>query len=176
MSGSSHSGKELPVQIDNLVLSQWGIFVIEAKTYDGEITQSLPNAKRWRLRSRTGGEYRIQNPLFQNRKHIQALSACLKLSPECFHSIVAFAGTTDFISQVPENVMRFKYVAQYIREHSTTSVLHPEIIAGLVRQVRDLSASVPKSKQKELDNANSHWQEQRKQQHSSIQSEFAHLD
>ena len=138
-------------QIDHLVISQWGIFVIETKTFEGTLIQSYPEAKRWTLASRSNGYYNWYNPLRQNKWHIRALANLLGRPQAHFHSIVAFAGTTDFISQVPENVMHFHNVPQYLKEHSKVALIPPETIQGIVVQIRALNASVSRKQRKEHD-------------------------
>ncbi|MBR4518506.1 MAG: NERD domain-containing protein [Victivallales bacterium] len=138
-------------QIDHIAISQWGIFVIENKTFDGELVQCYPNNRQWGFLSRTGGYYNWYSPLKQNIGHIRALSYLLGRPLNHFHSIVAFAGTTDFISQVPENVMHFHDVPQYLKEHSKITLIPSETISGIVLQIRELDASVSKKQRKEHD-------------------------
>lgn len=96
-------------QIDHVIVSRYGIFVVETKNYQGwifggekqsEWTQSLPGGKK----------FKFQNPLRQNYRHIKALSEFLGLPEEKFHSVVAFIGECEFKTEVPPNVMARGYV------------------------------------------------------------------
>lgn len=106
-------------QIDHVIASRYGIFVVEAKNYQGWIfgdakqaqwTQSLPGGKK----------FKFQNPLHQNHRHIKSLSEFLGLSEDKFHSVVMFWGESEFKSEMPPNVMSSGY-ATYIK--SKTDVL-----------------------------------------------------
>ena len=55
-------------QIDHIVISQWGIFVIETKTYSGWVFGDAKSAQ-WTV-SHFRRKDRFQNPLRQNYKHI----------------------------------------------------------------------------------------------------------
>lgn len=106
-------------QIDHVIVSRFGIFVVEAKNYQGwifggenqaEWTQSLPGGKK----------FRFQNPLRQNYRHIKALSEFLGLPEDRFHSVVMFWGESQFKTPMPANVMSSGY-ATHIK--AKTSVL-----------------------------------------------------
>lgn len=106
-------------QIDHVIVSRFGIFVVEAKNYQGwifggenqaEWTQSLPGGKK----------FRFQNPLRQNYRHIKVLSEFLGLPEDRFHSVVMFWGESQFKTSMPANVMSSGY-ATYIK--AKTSVL-----------------------------------------------------
>ena len=78
-------------QIDHIVISPYGIFVVETKNYAGWIfgnqydkywTQTFPNKKN-----------RFYNPIRQNYGHVQALKGILKGYKNLkFHPIIAFSG------------------------------------------------------------------------------------
>ena len=100
-------------QIDHVIASRYGIFVIEAKNYQGwifgsekqsEWTQSLPGGKK----------FKFQNPLRQNYRHIKALSEFLGLPEDKFHSVVMFWGESKFKTEMPPNVLSDGY-ATYIK-------------------------------------------------------------
>lgn len=100
-------------QIDHVIASRYGIFVVETKNYQGwifggekqaEWTQSLPGGKK----------FKFQNPLRQNYRHIKALSEFLGLPEDKFHSVVMFWGESEFKTEMPANVMSKGY-ATYIK-------------------------------------------------------------
>lgn len=77
------------VQIDHVVVSPYGIFVIETKNYQGIIIGN-GNSDEWRQHI-WGNEYRLYNPEMQNRSHIFALRQVLPREAEGhIHSIVVF--------------------------------------------------------------------------------------
>ena len=77
-------------QIDHVIVSRYGVFVIETKNMKGWIFGS-PQQKTW-----TQKIYRhttkFQNPLHQNYKHTQTLQTALELDPDKMFSVVVFIG------------------------------------------------------------------------------------
>ena len=76
-------------QIDHVVVSTKGIFVIETKNHAGRISGS-ENAQYWQqhLSNQSRGFY---NPLLQNRSHLRAIRKLMpKLDARLFSSIVVF--------------------------------------------------------------------------------------
>ena len=160
-----HQSNGYTHQIDHIVVSQWGIFVIETKTFDGELVQCNNEARRWTYVTSSNGYYYWQNPIKQNRWHIRALADCLGHPLEHFYTIVAFAGPIKFPSKIPANVVHFDDVAQYIQSHSQTTIILPEIVQGLVAQIKALDKAVTKEQRK---NHNKQCQERRKQKQATI--------
>lgn len=60
-------------QIDHVVVSRYGIFVIEAKNIDGW-TFGDEHAPQWTV-VKPGRKFRFQNPLRQNHRHFGAIAA-----------------------------------------------------------------------------------------------------
>ena len=77
-------------QIDHVVISKYGIFVIETKQYDGYITGNDYD-KKWCMKAGKIKLY-INNPVHQNYGHIKALQEVLKLNEKNFISIVCMSG------------------------------------------------------------------------------------
>ena len=62
-------------QIDHVVVSPYGVFVIETKNYTGIITGG-ENSAEW-TKNMYGNKYGFHNPIFQNESHIKAIRKCL---------------------------------------------------------------------------------------------------
>lgn len=75
-------------QIDHIVVSLYGIFVIETKNYKGWIMGD-EYASQW-VKNQYGKKYYFQNPLKQNYGHVTALEEALALPRELFIPIVVF--------------------------------------------------------------------------------------
>ena len=99
-------------QIDHVIVSRYGIFVIEAKNMNGWIFGDEKSPK-W-VQSLMGQKYRFQNPLHQNYRHTKALSEFLGIDHDKCHSIVMFWGDAEFKTPMPPNVMTKGY-ATYIK-------------------------------------------------------------
>jgi restriction system protein len=90
-------------QIDHVVVSNYGIFVIESKNISGAIHGSADDIS-WTV-CRGSSKFTIYNPLRQNAAHIMALAAALRMSEHLFHSLVFFwSGDCRFATPMPENV------------------------------------------------------------------------
>lgn len=77
-------------QIDHVVVSRYGVFVIETKTMQGWIYGS-ENDKYW-TQNIYGNKYQLYNPVFQNYGHVRALRKILDDDGKIFiYPIVAFS-------------------------------------------------------------------------------------
>lgn len=99
-------------QIDHIVVSRHGIFVIEAKNMKGWIFGD-EKSPQW-TQSVFGRKFRFQNPLHQNYRHIRALAEFLQLPEDRFHSVVMFWGDAELKTPLPENVLTRNYIG-YIK-------------------------------------------------------------
>ena len=81
------------VQIDHVVISPYGIFVIETKNYTGWIYGN-DNSDQW-TKSVYGHKYHFGNPLKQNYAHVKALANLFCMSVNDFIPIVAFLHGAD---------------------------------------------------------------------------------
>jgi len=97
-------------QIDHVIVSRYGVFVIETKNMKGWIfggtQQKIWTQKIYRHTSK------FQNPLHQNYKHTETLRSALGLEPDKVFSVVVFVGDSTFKTAMPENVV---YMGGYIR-------------------------------------------------------------
>jgi len=102
--------EEGSTQIDHIIVSRFGIFVIETKNMKGWIYGSA-HQKRWtqKIFRHTNS---FQNPLHQNHKHVKTLASCLGIDDEYIHSLIVFVGDSQFKTPMPENVT---YAGGYIR-------------------------------------------------------------
>jgi restriction system protein len=90
-------------QIDHVIVSVWGIFVIETKNMKGWIFGD-EKSSQW-TQSIFGKKYRFQNPLRQNYRHAKALTEFLGVAEACVHPVVVFAGDCQFKTPMPPNVL-----------------------------------------------------------------------
>ncbi|WP_405226830.1 nuclease-related domain-containing protein [Lentisalinibacter sediminis] len=104
-----------PTQIDHIVISRYGIFVIETKNYSGWIFGDAKSAYWMQVIYRS--KNRFQNPLRQNFKHTKAVESFLSLSPQCVYSVVAFVGKAEFKTDLPGNVVHLSELCSFIRSH-----------------------------------------------------------
>ena len=126
-------------QIDHVIVSRYGIFVVETKNMDGWIFGDQKNPQ-W-TQSIFGKKYKFQNPLHQNYRHTKALSEFLGLDHSKFISIVMFWGECEFKTPLPPNVMSRGYTS-YIKSH-TAVVFSDQEVQEIAAALRD--GMLPKS-------------------------------
>jgi hypothetical protein len=121
-------------QIDHVILSRFGVFVVETKNYTGWIFGEDKQAEWTCILG--PHKYTFQNPLRQNYRHIKVLSELLGLEENKFYPIIAFCGDAEFRTPMPANVMTSGY-SSYIRGKSATLIPEPEVqrLADRLRQL-----------------------------------------
>ena len=100
-------------QIDHVIVSIYGIFIVESKNMSGWIFGSEKD-KRWTQVFPNKKKFRFQNPLHQNYRHQKAIAEFLGIEDRCIHSVVMFWGDCQIKTEMPENVMQEGYV-RYIK-------------------------------------------------------------
>lgn len=119
-------------QIDHVVVSRYGIFVIETKNMSGWIFGDARQAQ-W-VQTIYRNKYRFQNPLRQNYAHAKALESALKLPARYFHPLVVFVGDCTFKTEMPEQVRLLSNYVAYI--HSFSQVILDDLqVAAVIKQL-----------------------------------------
>lgn len=102
-------------QIDHVLVSTKGIFVIETKHYSGWIFGGSKQQKWTQIIYRNKNKF--QNPLYQNHRHVKELQRYFAFLPESsFKSIIVFTGNGKLKTQMPENVLYSGDLVSYIRK------------------------------------------------------------
>ena len=107
-------------QIDHVIVSQYGVFVVETKTYSGWIFGD-EKSKEW-TQSIYRKKSRFQNPMRQNYRHICALADNLGIDKSYFIGVVAFTGDCTFKTDMPDGVVYSRRAAEYIRSHNKPTI------------------------------------------------------
>jgi hypothetical protein len=112
-------------QIDHIIISKFGIFVIETKNMGGWIFGN-PNHPKW---TQTFGKSKksFQNPLRQNYKHIKELESLLQIGEDKLFSVVVFTGDAEFKTDMPDNVIRSVRLPRYILAKNTPLMTENEV-------------------------------------------------
>ncbi len=104
-------------QIDHVLLSRFGVFVIETKAFNGWIFGTAADPVWTHVYFRR--KFRVQNPLFQNYRHVRAVQSLLDFLPaEAVKSVVVFSGSAEFKTGIPTGVLALDEVASYIRNQT----------------------------------------------------------
>lgn len=90
-------------QIDHVVISPFGVFVIETKNMTGWIFGG-ENQGTW-TQTIYQHKTRFQNPLRQNYKHVKAIEEATGVSTDCIYNLVVFAGDAKPKTSMPPNVV-----------------------------------------------------------------------
>src|SRR6185312_4271363 len=100
-------------QIDHILVSRYGIFVIESKHYAGWIFADAKSPQWTQVLYQT--RYKFQNPLHQNRKHVAAVAHLLEfLDTSQLHSLVVFTGDAKIKTAIPSGVLALTQLATYV--------------------------------------------------------------
>jgi len=133
-------------QIDHVVVSVYGIFVVETKNHSGWIFGD-EHAAQWTA-VHYGKKFSFQNPLRQNYRHMQCLAEYLRLPPDLIYSVVFFIGECEFKTTFPPNVMT-EGLATYIKQFSRP-LLTPEQAGAVVSALASLKANPSLTKARHL--------------------------
>lgn len=104
-------------QVDHILISRFGVFVIETKDYSGWIFANATE-KTWtqvlfQLR------FKFQNPIFQNKRHVRAVQGLLDfLPPGAIRSVVVFTGEAEFKTETPQGVIMISQLVEYLRDQT----------------------------------------------------------
>lgn len=112
-------------QIDHIIVSKYGIFVVETKNMKGWIF-GTEHQKNWtqKIFKHTN---QFQNPLHQNYKHVKTLEVLLDLKPEQIFSLIVFVGNSKFKTKMPENVTYTKSYIHYIKSKQQLVLTQAEV-------------------------------------------------
>lgn len=136
-------------QIDHIIVSRFGIFVIETKNMKGWIFGSKEQ-KKW-TQNNYGKKHTFQNPLHQNYKHTKAIEELLGFKNN-IHSIVTFVGECKFKTDMPNNVFLGGQYISYIKSFSQP-VFSPSEVITIVNTLK--SNSLEKSRKTNKDHVSS---------------------
>ena len=121
-------------QLDHVLVSPYGIFVIETKNIRGWIFGDERSAQ-W-TQVLYGKKYRFQNPIRQNYRHSRAIAEKLNIRHEYVHPIVFFIGDCKFKTPMPPQVID-RGICSYIRKFQT-KLFDSQDVEHFETRIRDL--------------------------------------
>ncbi len=142
-------------QIDHVVLSCKGIFVIETKNYSGIISGSEKSSE-W-TQNIYGNKHSFKNPVFQNYGHIKALEKALSgFSPLKFYSVIAFPEKAKLNVKAEKTpVIYYSEIAATILRTEAEISLSPETVDSIRERLISLSIDDRESRKAHNAEANS---------------------
>lgn len=118
-------------QIDHVVVSIYGIFVIETKNYKG-IIYGGQDAETW-TQNVWGNKYSMPNPIRQNKVHVKAIGRYLNTLriQSNIYSIVAFSSRANVLPNSTEcHIIYYNQIKKAIRLYNT-----PQLTIEQVNQI-----------------------------------------
>jgi hypothetical protein len=104
-------------QIDHILISRFGVFVIETKDYGGWIFADAGD--RYWMQVIYGDRFRFQNPIRQNYKHVCAIRDLLEFLPsDAIRPLVVFTGDAEFKTATPEGVFTLAEFLAYLESQA----------------------------------------------------------
>ena len=121
-------------QIDHIIVSQYGLFVVETKNMKGWIFGSA-NQSTW-TQQIYKHKNKFQNPLRQNYKHLKILQSLLELDDKQIHSVIVFIGNSTFKKNMPPNVTKGGGYIKFV-ESKTDVVLSDEQVNAFIEKIEE---------------------------------------
>lgn len=121
-------------QIDHILVSRFGVFVIETKDYSGWI---FANAKQatW-TQVIFHWKFKFQNPILQNFRHVRAVQSLLDfLPPSSVKSVVVFTGEAEFKTGMPPGVFSVSGLIEHIQGATEEEVISPNRVQFCVGRI-----------------------------------------
>ncbi len=118
-------------QIDHILVSPFGLFIVETKNRKGWIFGSETQSTWTQVVYKD--KYTFQNPLRQTHRHMKVLSKFLDLNESHIQTVVYFNGDSEFKTELPSNVLSYG-LGSYIKQFNDTVLSDTEIqrICGLL--------------------------------------------
>ncbi|MFM2605934.1 nuclease-related domain-containing protein [Vibrio diabolicus] len=117
-------------QIDHLLISPFGIFIVETKNHKGWIFGDR-NSQQW-TQLLFGKKYRFQNPLRQAYRQKKALAAYFGIDEGLINTIVYFSGDCELKTELPANVLNCS-LARHVKRFKNIVLTEHEIDDLLLR-------------------------------------------
>lgn len=118
---SSHNGT---AQIDHIVISKYGIFIVETKNMSGWIFGDASN-ERW-TQTIYRNKYSFQNPLRQTYRQKKVLAQFLRVNEINVFPIIFFNGRSQFRTKLPINVID-RNLGRYIKSFKKVVLSQEEV-------------------------------------------------
>jgi hypothetical protein len=130
-------------QIDHVLVSRFGIFVIETKDYKGWIFAG-PRDRYW-TQVLYRAKFKFQNPLRQNHRHVRAIQALLDFLPRnAVRPAVVFTGDAEFKTAIPDGVFTVAGFLAFV-EGTTAEVMSVNRVQFCVGRLETMRLSITKA-------------------------------
>lgn len=121
-------------ELDHVVVSMYGIFVIETKNYSGTVYGD-EKYKNWKHYDKSGKERSFYSPIKQNAGHVGTLRRAIKLDESVFIPIVVFCGDAKLNLEVTTPVVQLNKLTQTIKSYKKKIFTKDEVKA-IVKDIK----------------------------------------
>lgn len=166
--------KDGTTEVDHILVSPFGVFVIETKDYKGWIFANAKHPTWTQVLYRA--KFKFQNPIFQNMRHVRAVAELLDfLPPEAIKSVVVFSGEAKFKTDLPAGVFQLPGLVNHLKKANDV-VISPNRVQFCVGRLEMARLAISKrtdiehveSLQRRHGNLNPVKDSRRQEQHGSI--------
>ena len=138
-------------QIDHIIISVYGISIIETKHYKGII---IGSDKQYYWQQRIGKKrFQLRSPIKQNIAHVLAVSQNLNLDQRVLIPMVVFTGQCTLRVHTKSHVLYLSQLMSTIRKYQTKSFT-PDEVVQLTEQLRHLNVDCKKTRKEHIKQIN----------------------
>ena len=145
-------------QIDHIVISRYGVFVLETKNVHGKVYGS-GNSEYWKQYLPDSGyrrygstqEHQLRNPLWQNAGHIKTLRRLVFGNDVPVYGIVVFPTETDLYVNCEQPVLHMWDVVPFIKQYRD-EVLSTEQMGFYRRRLFEVISTSESDRKSHLEN------------------------
>lgn len=105
-------------QIDHIVVSKFGVFIVETKNMKGLIFGTARQKQWTQVIYKYKGKF--QNPMHQNYKHTKTFTRLTGIDESLVYPVVTFVGDSTFKTKMPESVTTAYSLIRYIKSKRET--------------------------------------------------------
>ncbi len=117
--------QQISTQIDHVVISVYGVFVIETKNYRGWVTGGEAS-QDW-IQHFYDNKYSFYNPIKQNRSHIKNICTAIKVHQDKVFSIIAFSDDATLKVNTKTPVCNFSQLPRVIKSYQVPVFTKAEV-------------------------------------------------
>jgi len=136
-------------QIDHIVISKYGIFIIETKNFQGKIYGKSDDLNWTQIIH--GNKRNFQNPIRQNYKHKKFLSEYFSIPENIIATLVAFTGDSEFPNGMPNGVFRPNGLIDEIQSYESNKISNEDVDI-LTAKFQEIGKTTNEKSQTHLDN------------------------
>ncbi len=113
-------------ELDHILVSNYGIFVIETKNYSGSVYGDQ-KYKHWKHYDRSGKEHKFYSPIQQNAGHVGTLKRAINLDESAFIPIVVFSGSAELKITAETPVVKLNQLEKTIKSYKKKMFNNDEV-------------------------------------------------